>query len=349
MEIGDTAKLAIALLLIAAAILYLESAKPASPSPQAGGQQGSAPELAGIAGYINAPSNLTIASLRGKVVLVDFWAYSCINCIRTFPYLESWHEKYSGYGLVIIGVHSPEFGFEKDYGNVKAAVEKFGIKYPVVLDNSHSTWDAFHNQYWPHGYLIDAKGNIRFDHIGEGGYNETEQQIVQLLSEAKGQAVPMNSTAPNATGVDFGRIQTPEIYFGDSYRRAPLGNAPFSMAEGAEFNATIPAGSLEPNTPYLEGAWINGADAMQLAGGKGAVELAFTAKNVNMVAGSQNGTSVSVFLDGDKAACADLGSGACAIREQRLYSLVVLPGYGAHTLRIEANGSGLELYTFTFG
>lgn len=208
MESKNIFLLAVALVLIAGAILYLESQKPQAAAPavpsagNTGSQEGKgaqqddifspypkAPELIGIAGYINAPDNLTIASLRGKVVLLDIWTYTCINCIRTLPYIESWHEKYADDGLVIIGVHSPEFEFEKDYNNVLAAVEKYGLQYPVVLDSEHATWNAYQNRYWPHKYLIDANGRIRYDHIGEGGYDETEAKIVELLSEAKNEQV----------------------------------------------------------------------------------------------------------------------------------------------------------------
>jgi thiol-disulfide isomerase/thioredoxin len=144
-----------------------------------------APAFAQIAGYINTPNNapLTLASLKGKVVLVDFWTYSCINCIRTLPHLSDWYQRYSDKGFVIVGVHSPEFQFEKNYDNVKAAVQKFGIKYPVILDSDHGTWNAYGNQYWPRDYLVDSQGYIRHDHIGEGDYNVTESAIQSLLAE----------------------------------------------------------------------------------------------------------------------------------------------------------------------
>src|SRR5919198_6234078 len=144
-----------------------------------------APELTKISGYINSDP-ITLADLRGKMVLVDFWTFSCINCIRTIPYLNAWYEKYADDGLVIVGVHTPEFEFEKDYNNVKAAVEKFGIKYPVALDNEKQTWSAYENRYWPRKYLIDSEGYIRYDHIGEGAYAETEKVIQSLLAERAG-------------------------------------------------------------------------------------------------------------------------------------------------------------------
>ncbi|MEK6869480.1 MAG: thioredoxin family protein, partial [Nanoarchaeota archaeon] len=142
-----------------------------------------APELAGIAGYINTNPEIKIQNLKGKVVLVDFWTYTCINCIRTFPYLKDWHNKYADKGLVIVGVHTPEFEFEKKYENVKSAVEKYGLKYAVVQDNNYETWRAYKNRYWPHKYLIDIDGFIRYDHIGEGAYAETERVIQELLKE----------------------------------------------------------------------------------------------------------------------------------------------------------------------
>ena len=144
-----------------------------------------APEFAQIAGYINTPNNapITLASFKGKVVLVDFWTYSCINCIRTLPHLNDWYQRYADKGLVIVGVHSPEFEFEKNYHNVKAAVQNFGIKYPVILDSDHGTWNAYSNQYWSRDYLVDSQGYIRHDHIGEGDYDTTESAIQSLLDE----------------------------------------------------------------------------------------------------------------------------------------------------------------------
>jgi thiol-disulfide isomerase/thioredoxin len=144
-----------------------------------------APELQGIASYINTENGepIKLADLKGNVVLFDFWTYTCINCIRTIPYLNEWHDRYADQGFVILGVHSPEFEFEKNIQNVQDAVKEFGIKYPVVLDSDHKTWNAYNNNYWPRHYLIDSQGYIRDDHIGEGGYNETEKTIQTLLAE----------------------------------------------------------------------------------------------------------------------------------------------------------------------
>jgi len=178
-------------ILIVGAVYYFESTKvkpnfvqePSEQLSVKAGKYNLAPELRGIVGYINTKEGLQLKDLRGKVVLVDFWTYSCINCIRTLPHLVAWDTQYRDQGLVIVGVHTPEFDFEKDTQNVQAAVEKYGIEYPVVQDNNYATWNAFKNRYWPHKYLIDAEGYIRYDHIGEGGYEETELKIQELLAE----------------------------------------------------------------------------------------------------------------------------------------------------------------------
>ena len=356
MEPARLMALAAAIVVIVATIAYIDFSSPSSPlraagSGIAGALSGSqaAPEFAGITGYINAPENFTLASLRGHVVLVDFWTYSCINCIRTFPYLESWNEKYSGDGLVIVGVHTPEFAFEKNYANVLAAVQRFGIKYPVLLDSNHATWDAYQNEYWPRDYLVDANGNVRFNHVGEGGYGETEAQIVQLLSEAKNATVQVNTTAAAVPPVDFGKIGTPEIYLGGDTRRAPLGNAN-QFSAGQIGNFTIPS-QLVPSEPYLEGTWQSASDAVMLNSKSGAFELQFTAKQVDVVSSASPGSTLRVFIDGMPAPAGQDGecAGACSITSPRLYSIVSLPSYGTHTLRAEVSGSGFELYTFTFG
>jgi len=196
------------------------------------------PELTGISGYINTANNkpIKLSDYKGKVILLDFWTYSCINCIRTIPYLSSWYDRYSDQGFIIIGVHSPEFDFEKIPDNVKDAVNKFGIKYPVVLDSDHKTWAAYQNNYWPRHYLIDTQGYIRDDHIGEGGYNETEKTIQTLLAEkatldnktsisfnmTKGTIPKSNSTT--LKNIDLTKNTSPEIYLGYSLARSSLGN-----------------------------------------------------------------------------------------------------------------------------
>lgn len=186
------------------------------------------PEFEKVTGYINTKP-ISLVDLKGKVVLVDFWTYSCINCIRTIPYLVDWNEKYADKGLVIVGVHAPEFEFEKNIDNVKESVKRFGIKYPVIQDNDKGTWNAYENQYWPRKYLVDNEGYIRYDHIGEGGYTETERVIQALLQERDAEigldtsptssnnntVTETTTSAPeNVQSVDFSKINSPELYFG---------------------------------------------------------------------------------------------------------------------------------------
>src|SRR3989344_3785729 len=211
-----------------------------------------APELRGIVGYINAEEGVQIKDFRGKVVLVDFWTYSCINCIRTLPHLVDWDAKYKDKGLVIIGVHTPEFDFEKKTENVQAAMEKHGVKYPVVQDNNYATWDAFKNRYWPHKYLIDADGYIRYDHIGEGGYEETELKIQELLAEIDADVEDMAVTnVPDQTPT---KQTTPELYAGYGFalnRGQNVGNKE-GLQPGKTIDYTLPE-QLELDTIYLKG------------------------------------------------------------------------------------------------
>ncbi|MEM2139431.1 MAG: thioredoxin family protein [Nitrososphaera sp.] len=315
-----------------------------------------APELAGISNYINT-GPVALADLKGKVVLVDFWTYSCINCIRTIPYLNAWYEKYADDGLVIVGVHTPEFDFEKNPANVQAAVEKFGIKYPVVQDNDRDTWSAYENRYWPRKYLVDDEGFIRFDHIGEGEYEETEKVIQALLQERAaniGMTIDIDTSTANpedAQSVNFAQIRTPELYFGYAYARAPLGNADgfrpgqtvtYTLADDAEILA---------NRIYLSGDWANNSDHMELKSHAGKIVLQYSAKAVNIVAGGSG--KVQVAEDGKPLAGGagrDIAEdGSLEIDGQRLYNLVSHERYGQHTLTIDVAGEGFQIYTFTFG
>src|SRR5918911_1262259 len=235
-----------------------------------------APEFTQISGYINTPNNssITLSSLKGKVVLVDFWTYSCINCIRTIPYLNDWNQKYSNNGLVIVGVHSPEFEFEKNYANVKNAVQRFGITYPVVLDSDHGTWNAYGNNYWPRFYLIDTQGYIRYDHIGEGSYDQIEKSIQSLLAEraalmgAKEISFNTKPTTVIKPGslqyVDLSQSTTPEAYIGYSTARTPIGN-PEGFKPDQTISYSIPSNTnFKPHIAYLHGNWKNNPDNMQL-------------------------------------------------------------------------------------
>ena len=318
-----------------------------------------APEFTGITSYIN--TNATeLSDLKGKVVLVDFWTYSCINCIRTLPYLVDWNHKYSDKGLVIVGVHSPEFEFEKNIDNVKQAVTRFGIKYPVLLDNDHGTWNAFQNSYWPRKYLVDSDGYIRYDHIGEGGYVETENAIKNLLSERSNQqGIEISNinqtilTVPGAQSVDFNQIKTPELYFGYQYARAQLGNIE-GFNPDKTVNYTIPTSNLKSNVIYLQGLWKNNPDSMELVGPDGKIILSYSSKSVNIVAGGKG--EISVKEDGKNTQTNNPfkgneldTEGKLNIDGQRLYNIADHGDYGNHHIEINAKGSGFKLYTFTFG
>jgi thiol-disulfide isomerase/thioredoxin len=318
-----------------------------------------APEFKGITSYINT-NQTKLSDLKGKVVLVDFWTYSCINCIRTLPYLVDWNQKYSDKGLVIVGVHSPEFEFEKNIDNVKQAVARFGIKYPVLLDNDHGTWNAYQNSYWPRKYLVDSDGYIRYDHIGEGGYAETENAIRNLLAERSNQKgleiSNLNQTkliVSGAPSVDFNQIKTPELYFGYQYARAQLGNIEGFNPEKT-VNYTIPSSNLDTNVIYLQGLWKNNPDNMELVGPDGKITLVYSAKSVNIVAGGKGQVTVREDGKGVQTNNSSKGNdtdaeGKLSIDGQRLYNIADNTNYGNHQIEIAAKGPGFKIYTFTFG
>ncbi len=320
-----------------------------------------APELRKITSFINSEP-ITLAAQRGKVVLVDFWTYSCINCIRTIPYLNAWHEKYADNGLVVVGVHTPEFEFEKDYNNVKAAVEKFDIKYPIVQDNEKETWKAYENRYWPRKYLIDSDGYVRYDHIGEGAYAETEKVIQSLLAERteNTEYIGANATIDqsisnpeSSQSVNFDRINTPELYFGYTYSRAPLGNSE-GYKPGQIVKYTIPDDTTKivPNRIYLAGEWKNNADHMELQSEIGRIVLSYSAKAVNIVAGGMGELHIlenNSPLDDNSSGTDISADGTVKIDNQRLYNIVEHEGYGNHQISIEVVGRGFQIYTFTFG
>ncbi|HEX7178187.1 MAG TPA: thioredoxin family protein [Nitrososphaeraceae archaeon] len=318
-----------------------------------------APDFKGITSYINT-NQTKLSDLKGKVVLVDFWTYSCINCIRTLPYLVDWNQKYSDKGLVIVGVHSPEFEFEKNIDNVKQSVTRFGIKYPVLLDNDHQTWNAFQNSYWPHKYLVDSDGYIRYDHIGEGGYAETENAIKSLLAERSNQQgleiSNLNQTkliVPSAPSVDFNQIKSPELYFGYQFARAQLGNIQGFNPEKT-VNYTIPGSNLESNVIYLQGLWKNNPDSMELVGSNGKIMLAYSAKSINIVAGGKGEAIVKEDGKDNQTNNTYKGNdvdakGMLTVDGQRLYNIADHTNYGNHQIEIAARGPGFKVYTFTFG
>lgn len=314
-----------------------------------------APELSGIEGYLNTKDGFKLSAEKGKVILVDFWTYSCINCIRTLPYLTSWDEKYRNNGLVIVGVHTPEFEFEKNIENVKKAVEQHGIKYPVVLDNNYATWQSYKNHYWPHKYLIDADGYIRYDHIGEGSYDETEVVIQQLLMERNDKLKLEGLISKNVSGVQASEVGTPELYFGYQFaesRNQQVGGKSFNHNQEVEYE--LPA-TVYQNTIYLEGKWKNNAENIELVSDAGKIVLKYKAKVVNIVAGNEG--ELSLKINGGELSPEEIGSdvqfqngkATVSVDQQKLYSLVDDSASFEKTVTIEVKGKGFQIYTFTFG
>ncbi|HIJ18185.1 TPA: thioredoxin family protein [Candidatus Woesearchaeota archaeon] len=314
------------------------------------------PELAGISGYLNAPEGMKISDFRGKVVLVDFWTYTCINCIRTLPYLTEWDRRYRDEGLVIIGVHTPEFEFEKEYDNVKMAMGKYGIGYRVVQDNDYATWKAFGNRFWPRKYLVDADGFIRYDHIGEGGYTETEQKIQELLMERGARLGNMSTT--QLEDKTPRRQQTPELYAGYGFalpRGQDIGN-PGGMRPGEAADYLI-QGALKNDAIYLNGRWQSNEDNLEAKEGNAAIMLAFTASSANIVALKQD-TPLKLFvgIDGQPVSKEQAGDDVI-VGESQSYILVAEPrlynavngAYGTHLLTLAVEREGFAFSAFTFG
>ena len=313
-----------------------------------------APNLVGISHYLNTSSEKLEERMKDKVILYDIWTYSCINCIRTLPFITSWDEKYSDQGLLIIGVHSPEFEFEKDPQNVKIAIEKYGITYPVVMDNNMETWKAFENNYWPRKYIADHEGYIRFDHIGEGAYKETEK-VIQVLLEERSNA--LGNILEKKQLVDLNEFthatfRTPELYFGFNFAegRNQLGNE-----EGFSKNRVVTYELPEKFTQhyfYMEGIWKNNKDGMELISDSGKIVLNFNAKQVNIVA-SENAI-LKIQYDGglisEQVRGQDVASdGTVKISEPRLYNLIDSEQEGPHEIIIHIENPGFEIFTFTFG
>lgn len=310
-----------------------------------------APDFVGNQRWFNTPNNqpLTKAGLRGKVYLVDFWTYTCINCIRTLPYLKAWYAKYHNKGFEIVGVHSPEFSFEKSAGNVQSAINQNGLKYPVAQDNELQTWDAFRNQYWPAHYLIDAKGMIRQIHYGEGKYDETEQAIRSLLREngVKGLGGE-TSKSVKAESAD-GEQTTPETYLGlaraDAYEGVPP--SPDTTNYGTKKI------DLSANAYRYGGQWKIGQQAAT-AGSGAFLDFNTTSRRTFLVLGSAGGKprKMQVLIDGKPISAADAGSdvrgGYVTVTGQRLYRLFDAPRVEQHTLTLRP-APGISGYAFTFG
>lgn len=327
-------------------------------SPQAGRETGRgsslpvlgiAPDFTGTQRWFNTPGDrpLSLRELRGRVVLVHFWTYTCINCIRTLPHLRAWDERYRDRGLTIVGVHTPEFPFERDAGNVADAIDQSGLRYAVAQDNDYATWDAYANRYWPAKYLIDARGRVRYTHFGEGAYDETERAIRELLSEA-GREPPARRARARASRAARG-VTTPESYLGAA-RADRFVNGP--IVPGAQ-TFQPPAAGLPLDHLAYEGRWRIDADAATAVRGA-RLHLGFGARRVFLVLGSRGDRprTVRVLLDGrplpERLAGPDVRDGRVTVAEQRLYRLVDLGRVGGHVLTLEL-APGVSGYAFTFG
>jgi cytochrome c biogenesis protein CcdA/thiol-disulfide isomerase/thioredoxin len=320
--------------------------------------EGPMPPLVGATAWLNS-APLTTDSLRGKVVLVDFWTYSCINCLRTLPYVKAWWEKYKDHGLVIIGVHTPEFAFEKDPSNVRRAVQELGLQYPVALDDEYAIWRAFNNQYWPADYFIDAEGRIRYHYFSEGDYEQSERVIRELLQSAGYNDLPPAGTQPiGAQGAlapaDIAQDQSPETYVG--YRRAENFASRGGFERDAAHAYVLPSW-LDLNHWGLQGVWTVGPQSARLDQPGGEIRYRFAARDLHLVLGvGQSGKPARfrVQLDGadpgeNHGADTD-ASGYGVVNEQRLYQLIRQSGsVGEHVFSIQFLDDGAQAYAFTFG
>jgi thiol-disulfide isomerase/thioredoxin len=342
--------LIIVLAVIAVAIFALESQKPEVSEQEVqelalmskeekAKKYESAKEISSPDAFLNT-SPLTIEELVGKeVILVDFWTYSCINCQRTLPYLNDWYEKYGDKGLTILGIHTPEFEFEKDLENVERAVDKFKVKYPVILDNDYSTWRAYNNRYWPRKYLIDIDGYIVYDHIGEGGYQETEERIQKALAERNqklGIAGELDTTFSQFEEGER-KVGSPEVYFGSS-RNELLANGTKGV-EGVQ-ELTLPY-MLEINNLYLDGSWLITPEYAENQS-EASIVFRYRSKDVYMVASASEEVEVEVWID-------DKFSKKLSVKDEQLYVLVSGDEFGENVLKLIIKGVGLEAFTFTFG
>ena len=320
--------------------------------------EGKAAEIQGIEAWINSEP-LVLADLKGKVVLFDFWTYSCINCIRTIPHLKSWYEKYKDDGFIIVGIHTPEFEFERKLENVLAEVQKYELEYPVALDNNYATWNAFNNRFWPAHYLADVNGNIRFIHFGEGRYAETESAIQQLLLEAGLLSLDkFIEVVEPVSNVDFSQIGTPEIYLGAS-RINNFG----SMVENVQINEPyeFPApDDIKFNRFYLTGNWRITPEFSELVGESGVITIQYHASRAHIVLETKEATEVVLeirvdgkYLNKDNKGddvILENGKSIVRVREPRLYNLVNTQDvYETHTLEINVTSPGLQAFAFTFG
>ncbi len=315
------------------------------------------PEFTNVAAWVNSKP-LTMASLKGKVVLVDFWTYSCVNCLRTLPYLKEWQSKYASKGLLIVGVHSPEFEFEKDVDNVRTATAKHGITWPIAVDNEYGTWVAYGNRYWPHKYIGDANGGYRFHHIGEGNYRMTEITIRDLLTESgvDVSGIPLGSDGEHTTWAGV----SPELYMGSAWAHLKQrGTDPTPEADRTRY---IDKKQRFEGMSYLHGYWSEAEEYVQyVAGapeGPGYVGILYYAKRVNFVASTAKAPAVvEVLWDGvpvpKEFAGDDLtydanGRSIITITEPRMYNAIANSDPDEHEVRLLPRSTDFQLYTFTF-
>lgn len=332
---------------VAIVVAGLPVAATAAPTPM--------PGFDGATTWLNS-APLTPRQLRGKVVLVDFWTYSCINCIRTIPYVRAWADKYRAQGLAVVAVHTPEFGFEQDLTNVNAAVARFGIDFPVAVDSNRRIWEAWGNRAWPAWYLVDANGNIRHQQLGEGGYDKLERAIQGLLAEAQGRPVAGDLVAPvmkaEQAAPDLGNLRSEEAYVG--YRQASNLRSPERLRRDAAQEYSV--GKLGLNEWGLSGRWTVGAE-FAAAGQGGGIAYRFSARDLHLVAGAggpARTVRIKVTLDG-RAPGADHGAdidadGNGVIGATRLYQLIRQSGApGPRRFEIRFLDDGARAYAFTFG
>jgi len=287
------------------------------------------PELEGIKAWINSKP-LTMDQLKGKVVLIDFWSYTCVNCLRTLPYLKAWHEKYAKNGLVIIGVHSPEFSFEKDVESVRKAVKELGIEYAVAVDSDMETWNAFSNGYWPAKYIINQDGYVAYLHFGEGAYGQTEAAIQEQLGVKK----PLGKEAHP----DYMFDQSPETYAGFG-KNLGLGSGLACDKDGC--NIYIDLGEHDMNVIYPHGQWVQEKEYLELQKAPGILAYRFTAREANMVIEPLEKCDADIFVDGKAA-------GKIKLDKAGMYNVFKDKKYGDHELSVTFSGK-VRVYAYTFG